>query len=241
MSFNQDDSKEIISAILAFDDTTKEQILKKTKGKQLVIKYNNKFRAYNANIKYSEKRIIISMSKKWEDISEEIKKGLFQLLILKVFRIKKKTKQIGLYYSFIKNLTKYSEGNENETPNKLLESFKRINKRFFHDLESMPKIKYGKQSFSVLGNYNYHTGTITISSIFMKIKEEDNFFLDFVMYHELLHKKLGFNSDSSRNIYHSKAFLKEEQKYDPEIERKLRLFISKRKKELEPLKKRIVL
>ena len=52
---------------------------------------------------------------------------------------------------------------------------------------------------------------ITISAIFKNEKPE---LLDYVMYHEMLHKKFKFQSRNGRNVHHSSEFRKMESKFE---------------------------
>ncbi len=233
------------------DNDIKKQILLKTKNKRITVKYSNRFKSYNAIIRYNSKEIIFSLSKKWQEISKPIKIGLIQLLLFKLFKIKYETNNIKLYQNFIRNLSKYSlssleseknensdssnkrsnsnkkniEGHREERPLELEESFKRVNQKFFNNYLDRPFLRFGTYSFTVLGNYNYHTDTITISRIFKNISEKNKLLLDYVMYHELLHKKLGFTSKGTRNLYHSSKFRMEEKKFE-------QYFINEQEKEI---------
>ncbi|MCH8328981.1 MAG: hypothetical protein IIB81_01150 [Nanoarchaeota archaeon] len=71
---------------------------------ELKIKYTGKFKPYNANVRYSRNSFQFNLSRKWKTVSREIQMGLIQGLMLKIFRENKKTMNIDLYNSFMKNL-----------------------------------------------------------------------------------------------------------------------------------------
>ncbi|MAG38905.1 hypothetical protein CMO90_02345 [Candidatus Woesearchaeota archaeon] len=186
--------------------------------------YSKRFKDYNANIRYNHETVKFSLSKKWKDVSDEIQIGLMQTLLLKVFKQQKTTINIDLYNGFIKQLPKYSV--VNNVSKSLKESFDRVNKIYFNYFMETPNLKWGKESFRKIGSYEYHSNTITISSILKK----ENLLLDYVMYHEMLHKKLSFKTKNNRNFHHTSEFRKLECKYkEKDVEKKLEKFLKKKK------------
>ena len=71
------------------------------------IKYSGHFNGYNANIRLDKfrKKLIINMSKQWRGVDREIKKGLIQELLCKMFKKKANTTSIELYNIFIKQVS----------------------------------------------------------------------------------------------------------------------------------------
>ncbi len=186
--------------------------------------YSGKFKSYNANIKYNWRSVIVSMAKEWFQISDEIKIGLIQVLLVKVFKSKRKTTNMDLYSSFIKNLPKFTEP-EKINPD-LKKSFDRMNKTYFYDFLDVPNLVWGQESFTKLGSYEYLSNTIIISTV---LKEETEL-LDFVMYHEMLHKKLSYKVKNNRDMYHTSEFRKREKEFYVEgIDKRLQAFIRKKK------------
>ena len=64
-------------------------------------------------------------------------------------------------------------------------------------------LKWGSDSTSKLGYYEYGSDTITISAIFQDSQRE---LLDYVMYHEMLHKKFKFQSRNGKQVHHTPEF-----------------------------------
>lgn len=189
-----------------------------------VIQYSGRFSDYNANIKMTPSRIIVSMSKKWRRIDKEIKIGLIQELLCKIFKSRKSTINMELYHNFIKNLDLV--GDKREADPELLKSFDRVNNIFFFNAMEYPNLRWGNYNFRVLGVYDYQTDTITISSSLRKAPLE---VLDYVMYHEMLHKKFKYKYKNGKSCYHTPEFRRWEKKYPcwNEVEQKLKR-ISKR-------------
>lgn len=171
------------------------------------INYSGKFRPFNANIKLSHNKITLNLSREWKSIDEEIKMGLIQGLLIKMFKSKKESKNIDMYNSFIKKLHIVAPKTES---NPILESsFIRINEKYFSNLLEKPNLRFGKKSFAKLGSYEYASDTITISSAL----KDDYELIDYVMYHELLHKKHQFYSKNGRNFHHTHLFRQKEKEF----------------------------
>ncbi|MFP4403540.1 MAG: SprT-like domain-containing protein [Nanoarchaeota archaeon] len=189
------------------------------------ISYSGKFKGYNANAKYTKNSISFNLSKNWLLIDEDIKLGLIQTLLCKIFKIKKTTLKMNLYENFIKSVH-LSTTNPKSDP--ILEfSFNKINEIYFDNFLEKPNLIFGRESFRQFGSYDYGTDTISINPLLKNHKDV----LDYVMYHEMLHKKFKFNTKNNRSFHHTKEFKKEEDKFlnKKEIEQKLTK-ISKKKK-----------
>ena len=182
------------------------------------VKHSGQFNDYGANIKVTSNAMEVKLSKKWYRVSNEIKIGLIQELLLKVFKAKKQTINMDLYNTFVKKLASVTP--KTEVDNYLLDSFNRVNEKYFNEIVDVPNLRWGSDSTTKLGSYDFKTDTITISSIF----EDETELLDYVMYHEMLHKKHKFNSNKGRNAFHFSKFRKEEKMFENalEIEKKLK-------------------
>lgn len=199
-----------------------ELLPEKKEGRQITIKYSKAFKSFNANVKYNTFKIEFRLSQKWKDVDEEIVLGLLQSLLLKIYGLKGKTENIGLYQSFLKKLSNYSKQEKSDPI--LEQSFHRVNEKYFHGFMDIPNLEWGSASTRKLGSYEYTTNTIIVSTIF-KNEEE---LLDYVMYHELLHKKLKFYDKNGRSFHHTHKFRQLEKNFEnPEIEKKLENFLKK--------------
>jgi len=176
--------------------------------KELILEYSGKFKGYNANIRMNITSIKINASKEWKNVSPEIQKGLLQELLIRIKKPKNKrqTLNMDLYHHFIKTLSQIAP--KTQTHPILEQSFKRVNEQFFNGLIPQPNLKLGKGTRR-LGTYEYATDTITITE---KLLEKPHL-MDYVMYHEILHKKHQYTSKAGHSRYHTHAFRKEEKKY----------------------------
>jgi len=185
------------------------------------IKYSGKFRGFNANVRFSRhtNTMVFSLSKQWKNVSEEIKIGLLQSLMIKLFKTKKNSENMDMYNSFLRHV--HIAIPKTKTHPILDESFERVNLKYFDGLVEKPNLRFGKESATQLGSYEYGTDTITISSMLQATEPE---ILDYVMYHELLHKKLKFYDKNGKSFHHTSEFRRQEKVFENSaiIEQKLK-------------------
>ncbi|HME87219.1 MAG TPA: hypothetical protein VKE88_02305 [Candidatus Nanoarchaeia archaeon] len=189
------------------------------------LEYSGHFKDYGANIKVYPGKIILKISSSWKDISDEIVIGLAQELLVKIFKLKKKTLNIDLYNSFIRNVH-IAVPKVVPDPD-LLASFNRVNDKYFSGMMDIPNIVWGEHSTRKLGSYDYRIDRIVMSTV---LKGNETF-LDMTMHHELLHKKHKFKSTHGRSLHHSTAFRKEEHSFEnyDENEKLLKQYLMKNK------------
>lgn len=189
-----------------------------------VLKYSGKFRGYNARVQLNKfsNELTFNLSSKWKTVNKQIQLGLIQSLLVKILKLPAQSIEIELYELFLKAL---SDSLPRNTTHPLLEeSFKRVNEKYFVGLLSMPSFEL-KNSSRVLGTYEYSTDTVSITQMLLAHPE----LLDYVMYHELLHKKHKFSSKNGRHSCHTKAFRDDEKKFENAelLEKELNRLITK--------------
>lgn len=195
------------------------------------IRLTDHFKDYGANVKMRGNSIEFGLSKKWRGISREIKMGLIQELMLKLWghRNKKEinTTYIDLYNSFVRNI--HIAIPKTETHPVLSESFERVNDKYFYGIVEKPNLVWGSNSKTHLGSYDYKRDTIKISMVFDKLVQTDPELLDFVMHHEILHKSHKFKSKLGNNRFHDKEFRRKERAFDnfDEVDRRLKKALAK--------------
>ncbi|MBU0459191.1 MAG: hypothetical protein KJ771_00115 [Nanoarchaeota archaeon] len=194
---------------------------------QTKLEYNRRLADFNANIRLHQNNIQINLNLQWKDIEDEIKIGLIQHLLLKIFKQKKlTTPNINLYNNFVKNIDILATKTKPDPT--LLLSFWRVNELFFYNRMEQPNLQWGQQAFRKLASYNYHNDTVTVSTIFQDQRDE---ILDYLMYHELLHKFHKFKHKNGRSSYHNKEFKDTEKLYPnyQEMEREISKIIRMKK------------
>lgn len=205
----------------------KKEFLYKTE-----MEYNRRLNDFNANVRLHNNILKINLNLKWKSIDEEIKIGLIQHLLLKILKEKKHTPNIELYSNFIKNIPIMADKIPADPTLEL--AFSRINQRFFFNQMEQPNLKWGSLSRRKLAGYNFHNDTITVSTLFQNVSIE---VLDYLMYHELLHKYHQFEHKNGRSSFHSPEFKNAEQRYprQKEIEKEINRIIRNSK----PQKKKL--
>jgi hypothetical protein len=173
------------------------------------INFSRKFKPYNANVRMRGRNMEFNLSKEWDKVNEEILIGLIQSLLLKIFKDRRTTTNIDLYNLFIKKL--HISIPKTEIDPGLEEAFNRINERYFYGLIEKPNLIWGNRTTTKLGSYDFQTDTITVSTIF---RSSDNLLLDYVMYHEMLHKKQKFRNVGNRSMHHTSEFRRKEKQFE---------------------------
>lgn len=197
-------------------------------GKQIpfcTIEYSGRLKAYNARIQLRANQLTIIASKTWDGVSPSIQKGLFQELLVRIYKVKKQTIHMDLYHHFIRSLPRVVA--KRKTHPVLEQSFHRVNAELFMGILEQPNLRIGR-GINRLGTYEYASDTVTISSILL----EHQVLMDYVMYHELLHKKHQYTANKGRSCHHSREFLIEEQKFPnaPVLEQELQRLVAHRKR-----------
>ncbi len=212
-----------------------EQLFGRTPRKKVVVEFSGRFRDYGANVLDTPSLLRFRLSKEFLEVGEEIQMGVIQHLLCKLYKSKRKTLEMDLYDSFLKKIGEYETmaGGVVED-GELQDSFDRLNKQFFDDYMTTPHIKWTRSNKSLLGHYSFGNDTITISKTMQGAGE----LLDFVMYHEMLHKKHKYEQRGTRTHSHTPAFRRDEKKFrlsdgsDPEkaLSRYLRGVARRRRK-----------
>ncbi len=93
-------------------------------------------------------------------------------------------------------------------------SFDRINAQYFGGLMPCPRLVWSRQFTSCkFGHYDALRDALMISAT-LDSAEVPPFVVDFVVYHELLHKKHGIQWANGRRAVHTRAFRAEERRFD---------------------------
>ncbi len=93
-------------------------------------------------------------------------------------------------------------------------SFTRVNLKYFNNQISKPHLVWNNRStVRKFGHYQWDTDTVMVSRT-LDQRRVPEFVVDYVMYHELLHKKLGAHLVNSRRMVHTSIFREQEAKFD---------------------------
>lgn len=93
-------------------------------------------------------------------------------------------------------------------------SFARVNKRYFNGAMPKPLLKWNRLlTVAKMGHYHSLRDTVMLS-LSLDHPEVPQFVIDYVMYHELLHKKHGETVVNGRRFVHHSEFRREEKKFE---------------------------
>ncbi len=96
----------------------------------------------------------------------------------------------------------------------LAESFERVNRRYFHGKMERPRLHWNRAlTVGKMGHYHYVHDTVMLS-LTLDQPEVPSFVVDYVMYHELLHKKHGVRRINGRRYAHTPEFRMEERRFE---------------------------
>jgi hypothetical protein len=114
--------------------------------------------------------------------------------------------------------------------------FERVNGRYFDNQLQMPQLSWSNSlTYRKYGHYQPSTDSLMLS-VSLDDAKVPEYVLDFVMYHELLHKHLGFYSRNGRRISHHAEFRKQEIMF-PQYEQ-AQIYLEKLAKKVKKTKKR---
>jgi len=180
--------------------------------------YTGRVKDYGAYGLKSGSNISFKLSKKWRGISSEIQMGLIQELMLKLLKRKTHSMHIDLYNNFVRNL--HIAIPKDDIDPFLEKSFDRVNERYFLGLVEKPNLVWGKFSTRTFGSYDFKRDRITMSTA---LKETDLKYLDYVMFHEMLHKQRKFFKSGTKTYYHDAKFKRLEKVFEnsEQIEKEL--------------------
>jgi len=171
------------------------------------VRYSRRLKDYNSNIRFSGNHLAFHLNKKWRKVDREIRLGLIQSLLSQLFKTGRRTIEMEYYISFIKHL--HLAVPKTKVDERLAEMFNRLNESYFNGMLEMPNLAMGNSTTSRLGSYEYARDLITLSSILANHPQ----LLEYVLFHEMLHKKYKFSSKGERTIHHPPEFLEEEKQF----------------------------
>lgn len=203
------------------------ELYNKEPSKTLLLRYHGRFTGYNGRVNSTSATITFSLSRNFEEASDEIQLGVMQHLLNRLNRTKIDTLEIQLYNAFIKKLTDYAT---TTTIDPYLQArFDVVNKEYFDGFMMTPNLVWGTYSLTKLGHYAYATDTISLSTAL----KEDEMLLDYVLYHEMLHKKHKFSERAGGfTRSHTKQFRADEKAFKvKDAEKRLNAFLRQKRRE----------
>ena len=91
--------------------------------------------------------------------------------------------------------------------------FERVNDRYFHAQLSQPRLTWNQSmTYRKYGHYAFASDTLLVS-VSLDRPEVPEYVVEFIMYHELLHKKHGLALSARRRVAHTPAFRRDEKAF----------------------------
>ena len=93
------------------------------------------------------------------------------------------------------------------------ESFQRVNQTYFQGNMPLPHLVWSRHlTRRKFGHYQWDTDTVMVSSS-LDQKRVPELVVDYVIYHELLHKKIGFRQAKQNRMTHTREFREAENEF----------------------------
>jgi predicted metal-dependent hydrolase len=93
-------------------------------------------------------------------------------------------------------------------------AFERVNRRYFEGTMERPHLQWSRsRTHRKFGHYSYAEDTVMVSRT-LDDAQVPAYVVDYIVYHELLHKSLGVKLSNGRRHAHTAAFRRAERAYD---------------------------
>jgi len=170
------------------------------------LRYSGRFSGFNGNVSKRHDEVTVSLSRNWMRVAPDIQVGIIQELFVKLYKVRKHTMEMDLYANFLRSV--HTEIPKTESHPLLASSFDRINTQYFQNSMEKPNLAVSNGT-RTLGYYDYGRDQISVTQHLFHDEE----LLDYVMYHEMLHKHFKFSSKNGRTHHHTKQFRDAEKRF----------------------------
>ena len=171
-------------------------------------------------------RVFVRISDLFRAAPPEVIRALAFLLVARLLSRKAPRDHEGIYraYAFSPHLLRASDIARRERGRKVISSargrvydldrmFSRLNRRYFEDEIERPVLTWSqRRARSILGHHDRAHNTITISRA-LDSADVPEWFVEYILFHEMLHIKHPARIINGRRYYHSPAFRAEERSY----------------------------
>jgi hypothetical protein len=171
-------------------------------------------------------RIYVRLSDLFQTAPPEVIRALAFLLVARLLSRKAPRDQERIYrsYAFSPQLLRASDIARRQRGRKVISSahgqiydleriFAKLNRRYFDGEIEKPVLTWSqRRARSILGHHDGAHDTITISKI-LDSREVPEWFVEYILFHEMLHIKHPARIVNGRRHYHTSAFRAEEQSF----------------------------
>jgi hypothetical protein len=185
------------------------------------------FAGLNHTIRIRRQRIYVRVSDILRDAPQSVHRALAFILVSKLFNKRVGVEHQNLYRQYAyqpqvqraSELARQSRGRKTLTGavgrvHNLDKLFARLNRRYFNNDLPMPALSWSlRKSKRILGHHDYAHEAIVISRS-LDTQETPEFFVEYVLYHEMLHMKHQPRTVNGRRVYHTPAFRADERRFE---------------------------
>ena len=171
-------------------------------------------------------RVFVRISDLLQSAPPEVIRALAFLLVARLLTRKAPRNEERIYraYAFSPQILRASDLARKQRGRKLVSSaigrvydleklFSRLNRRYFDRQIDKPTLTWSRRrARSILGHHDAAHDTITISKT-LDSKDVPEWFVEYILFHEMLHIKHPARIINGRRYYHTAAFRAEEQRY----------------------------
>jgi hypothetical protein len=171
-------------------------------------------------------RVYVRLSDLFQTAPPEVIRALAFLLVARLLSRKTPRDQERIYrsYAFSPQLLRASDIARRQRGRKVISSslgqvydleriFSRLNRRYFDGEIEKPVLTWSRRrARSILGHHDAAHDTITVSKA-LDSREVPEWFVEYIVFHEMLHIKHPARIINGRRYYHTSAFRSEEQSF----------------------------
>ena len=171
-------------------------------------------------------RVYVRLSDVFESAPPDVMRALAFLLVARLLSRKAPPAHEKVYraYAYSPNVLRASDIARQKRGRKVISSargkvydltelFERINRRYFDNEIEKPVLTWSKRRAKrILGHHDAVHNTITISKA-LDARDVPEWFVEYILYHEMLHIKHPAKFINGRRYYHTPAFRSEEQRF----------------------------
>jgi SprT-like family len=185
------------------------------------------FAGLNHTIRIRKQRIYVRVSDILRDAPQSVHRALAFILVSKLFNKRVGAEHQNLYrqYAYQPQVQRASELARQSRGRKILTGavgrvhnldklFAKLNRRYFNNELPMPALSWSaRRSKRILGHHDYAHDAIVISRS-LDCADVPEFFVEFVLYHEMLHMKHQPRTVNGRRVYHTPVFRADERRFE---------------------------
>jgi hypothetical protein len=180
----------------------------------------------NHTIRLRAGRVYVRLSDIFRDAPDNVQRALAYILVAKLLRRRTPQMHERVYraYATSAHILRAADLARRQRGRKVVSTargvchnlerlFARINRRYFDDALAKPTLTWSqRRTRRILGHHDPVHDTIVISKT-LDAADVPEWFVEYILFHEMLHIKHPARLVNGRRMYHTRAFRAEEQRY----------------------------